>query len=95
MRYQLAINLMPCSFVAVAGIAGSYVVSYPFPRAWLVVVLLHKVQSLVLSKVPCDFRIVPLLCNLQLEMVAIWNIYAGFIGHHFVLYTVVLEAWII
>jgi len=93
--YQLAVFLVPCSLVALAGITGSYIVSYPFFHIWLVVVLLHKIQSLVSSQVPCDFCFVALVCYLQLESVAVWNIYAAFLGHHFVLYTVVLEAWII
>jgi len=93
--YQLAIFLVPCSLIVLAGITGSHVVSYPFFHIRPVVVPLHKIQSLVSSKVPCDFRIVALVCNLPLESVAVWNIYAAFVGHHFVLYTVVLEAWII
>jgi len=93
--YQLGIFLVPCILVALAGITGSYVVSYPVFHVWPVVVPLHKIQSLVSSKVPCDFRIVALVRNLQLESVAVWNIYAAFVGPHFVLYTVMLEAWII
>ena len=93
--YQLAIFLVPCSLIGLAGITGSYVVSYPFFYVWPVVVPLHKIPSLVSSKVPCDFRIVALVSNLQLESVAVWNIYAAFVGHHGVLYTVVVEAWII
>ena len=94
MWYQLAIFLVPYSLVALAGIAGSYLVSDPFFHVWQVVPL-HKVQSLVLSQAPCDFRIVALVCNLPLGSIAVWNIYAAFVGHHFFLYTVVLEAWII
>jgi len=94
-RYQLAIFLVPCSLVALAGIAGSDVVSYPFHHVWAVVVPLHKVQSFVSSKVPCDLCIVALVAILQLESVAVCNIYAAFVGPHFVLYTVVLEAWLI
>jgi len=93
--YQLAIFLVPCSLVGLAGIAGSYIVSYLFFHLWPVVVPLHKVQSLVSSKVRCDFRIMALVYCLQLESLAVWNIYTAFVGHHLVFYTVVLEACII
>ena len=84
---------MPCSPVGLTGIAGSYVVWYPLFHVWPVVVPLHKVQSLVSSQVPCDFRNVALVCNLLLESVAVWHIYPAIIGDHFFLNTVVLEAW--
>jgi len=93
--YQLAVFLVPCSLLALAGITGSYVVSYPFFHVWPVIVPLQKVQSLMSFKVHCDFRIVILVCNCQLESVPVWNIYTVFLHHHFVLYTIVLEVWII
>ena len=95
MSYKIAEFLVSRILVPFPGIAGSYKTLYLFFHIWLVVVLLHKVQSLVLSKVTYNFHIVALVCNLQFDSVVVWNMYMVFVAHYFVPDSIVLEARII